>query len=165
MLTREQKIEDIKRACIVANEDIVALKFGCNFKVVGNLGFNFIGNGIVVSNIIALIDVADSSYRGVGHKEIKTKLLHFKPNLFEIIGRDIRLADILLMIGQDLSIVGAKDGQACFLQWGQPPMGVNGQRGYWNYQDIKWNLLKDSLVDQEGATIDFIHSLLPKHEN
>jgi len=151
--------EKIKEACQKANPKLMELSFGCKFKIIGNIGINHLGTGVVISDDIALFDCKNHSFSGYGHREMKTDMLVFEKSKFEILGQEPTLADVLCSVGQDVAVVGAKDGKACFLRWGQPPVGVEGTRGYWNYKSITWDLTK-SLKDQSEECLNFLADLL-----
>lgn len=81
-----------------------------------------------------------------------------KPSREIFAGRPIRLADVLLAMGGELSDKGVlvnTGGDMCF-------MGIENGFGVrnTNYPIVKWNLRKDSLEDQSPEVITFISSIL-----
>lgn len=119
-MTRQENIDIIRKACVAANPEIMELKFGCRFAVSKRSEFEELG--VASGDYVALFDFEfDSEYF---HKAINvnaalkihflegkttdyevTKVVTFgafKKLLanrnIEIIGRPIRLADVLLAI-------------------------------------------------------------------
>lgn len=72
--------------------EIKALAFGCRVRT-KELGLD-ITDGIVISQDISLFDSAD----GKGHREVRTKMVFWEKEKFEILGRDPTLADVLRAI-------------------------------------------------------------------
>ncbi len=159
--SREIKIEEIRKKCIEVNPEIVELKFGCLIKNPNKL----LGTGILVeadenekfiSWQIHYPDMNDdifcsfkSKNRGTSwHKPIT-------PN-YEILGRPIRLADVLLAITMHDPIR--------YIAISAPGSWLEIKNG--KYQNCMedgmqaWDLLKDSLTDQSDDCINFIHSLI-----
>jgi len=131
-MTTQEKIEAIQAKCIEANPEIVELKFGCEV-IIETRGIKLI---CVVWRVVNALD-------GNGVESIK--LLHTEQSVIdwdrramEIIGRSIRLADVLLATQKE---------QRLFLD------NSSVYRGY-------WNLHKDDLTQQSEETIDFIVGLL-----
>ena len=75
---------------------------------------------------------------------------------YEIIGRDIRLADILLAMGETDYIFAVNKKSELWA------MTYDGN-GYGKSQSF-WNLLKDNLADQSEECINFIHGVLIKNK-
>jgi len=137
--------EKIKEACIKANPKLMELSFGCGIT----LKQSYTGEEIEAKIIRP---IKDNLYQlDLGHEYITDN--------DQILGHEPTLADVLCSVGQDVAVVGAKDGKACFLRWGQPPVGVEGTRGYWNYKSITWDLTK-SLKDQSEECLNFLADLL-----
>lgn len=140
-MTTQEKIEAIRLVCIVANPEIVELKFGCMLDF---------GDGLE----IFVKEIGDGSYLtnlGRYHGQITRS---------QIIGRPIHLADILL----------AMNGNEKALDYGLVP-SWNCDYVRFVFQDenagsfmgdepVWW--LKKSFEDQDEQTIDFIHGLLCK---
>lgn len=151
METKENKIEAIRRACIEANESILALEFGCEVK-----RYNSIFTWIHISCMSDGLNLCTYLNR-------ETNVIHsVRETLegvekFEIIGRPIRLADVLVAIG-DLSneaVVLDTKGRITDIKTATS----NGFHGA-----VSWNLLLDDLTLQSEETITFIHSLLKERE-
>jgi len=145
-MNNQSNYDKIKAACLKANEKLMELSFGCWFKIVGNIGVRSLGNGVIVSRDIALIDVADHSYRGIGHVEIKTELLHYKPHLFEILGHEPQLSDVLLAIKQ-ADKMGIIDESGKF------------NNGYYDGVAVAFDLTK-SVKQQSPEVLQFLADLL-----
>lgn len=131
------KIEAIRQACIKANPQIVELKFGCDFEWKGQGGDKgkFLGTTREGRFILFFSKQSES------HDEEL-----FKKHC-EIIGRPIRLADVLY-VNRSKKFPGAANNMTLL----ERPIAT----------DIvaNWNLLKDDLTLQSEETIDFIHNLL-----
>ena len=84
-MTPEQYIIN---ACVANDPPIMELKFGCRF-IAKKEFVEGASTGIVVSQDFSFIDCTG------GHREIKTELIYYKKELFEILGRDIYLHDVL----------------------------------------------------------------------
>lgn len=125
-MTHQEKIQVIREACIAANPSITELKFGCKIDVSscsdGCCGFE---KGWII----------DSSME-VKNKKINHIILKDTFTIQEILGRNIRLVDVLL-------VMGAKEN------WENI---INGKNS--------WNLLNDSLDAQSESTISFLYQLI-----
>lgn len=137
-MTKDQKIEAIHAWCIKANPDIVSLKSGCRVLLKKGVEVTFI------------------SSKPMGHdgmwvycKEENGNITKFSYNASfkDIIGRDIRLADVLLAL---------KQHPDCDTSWEYEVASII----IWEFSR-KWNLRADNLNDQSDETIDFIQSLIP----
>lgn len=162
MPTHQQKLEAIRRAAIAANPEIVELKPGCEFyqknrktgEVLSDAVYVFVGRGIDSREIkFSLTDryVRDEigCYDGYAYNEVQTE--KNMEGYIEIIGRPIRLADVMLAIGRREDRIHVTcDGWFCILQ---TPMHEFARR-------FQWNLRKDSLDEQGPETIDFLYELL-----
>lgn len=174
----ENKLETIRQACIKANPQILELGFGCELNV-------YYGEDINKREAILLEKgehIADSFPGGGEHQQdyvpyekvwLKEPYVDCEQCLdtdkdtnwviFEILGRPIRLADVLLAIQAGnwieknrtwsistsglffpYEMVGAGD------EWDKE---MNGKRP-------TWNLLKDRLEDQSDETLTFLAELL-----
>jgi len=183
-MTTQDKIEYIRQACIKANPSIKDLVFGCEIidknntekmhfiylaenKVYGHHGKDCLGDSIWWSILPVTGDMSASLLvRGCTSK---TKDIDM--SRFEIIGREIRLADVLLAIGDNKKNWRKEN----WFTWVFPfSDGLNGFAGFKAYSHkggfamltnkenvpVGWNLLKDSLSDQSDETIEFIFNLL-----
>lgn len=113
------KLQFIREKCIEANPEIVELEFGCEVKEKDS-GEQF---------FIADRDDMD-----------------LMPDAYEIIGRPIRLADVLLAIPFKANMGIYADGT--FIKRSA------GDTGY------EWNLKDNNLEKQSKKTIDFIYNIL-----
>lgn len=146
-MTKEQQIKEIREKCIEANPEIVELKFGCFVMTVFKktktripvqvclIDKNYAGNWIVTPWV-----------SGAGTITIKEK------DIDEIIGRPIRLADVLLALNKSVSL-------GCYPQYNDMLL-INANDTH--KTSGFWNLLKDSLTEQSEETITFIHQLICK---
>ena len=136
MTNNKEQIETIRQVCIKANPEIVELKFGC--EVINNGISRFVtenrGNEIVTFS---------------GGISFSNKIKAFMEN-FEIIGRPIRLADVLLAI-KDIPV----EKKINIL--GNDHMPQNSTLAH---IVTFWKLDKDDLTIQSPETIAFIYELL-----
>ena len=145
-MERKQKIEAIREACIQANPEIVELKFGCEVYRGAKEGQREFISGRF-NDTIALTCI--SQFGDFLPIEVPTALI---PQ-WKIIGRPIRLADVLV------AILEHPEKKIREKKWSN----LRKMLGYdeeGNHEYIHWNLRKDSLDDQSDATIDFLFELL-----
>lgn len=134
-MTTQEQIEFIRSKCIESNASILDLVFGCEITYMGKI-YKVTDERFGCTWLFSPINA-----------EIicpATKEIH------NIIGREIRLADVLLAIRKQADIdfnIHIGRGNAYFLSGKMEHM---------------WNLLKDSLSSQSPETIDFIFNLLNK---
>lgn len=139
----------VREACIAANPEIVELKFGCRFFFKGN------NNGCVaLSNdewkrlhFMISLPMLEPKYDTLNRKDLLDE------EALEIIGRPIRLADVLLALGntEHRSEVGVNfDSDGAYIFYDD----------FENASGGKWNLLKDNLSDQSDETKLFLTGLL-----
>ncbi len=134
------KIETIREACIKANPSIKDLVFGC--VVVNEVGEQ--------ERVLWSID---SWKKGGKDVQLDGTAVHIhESELKEIIGRPIRLADVLLAIEKKYKDKYRVTSQGVFENY-NPLL----QRHVVNET---WNLLKDDLTQQSDETIDFLFELL-----
>ena len=140
---KTKPIEEIRKACIEANPEIMELKFGCEVK-------HLVGDELL-GTVVGTEDTKQILYITYAlHYPNKTSVLHWHTENCKILGRAIRLTDVLLAIpkhGLELN------SSANFL--------------YCEYVDGKneevhfdWNFQKDRLEDQSEETLSFIANLL-----
>ena len=130
----KKELQDIREACIKANPEIVELKFGCTVKFKGGKP-HIIYSTAPTSNFIYCVG----------------RFRQLRSNIKEILGRPVRLSDVLLAIGGESTS-----------QKEQESYSVNLSKlcGFgWN---VCWDLRNDNLDNQSPETISFIHSLLNK---
>ena len=147
MMTREQKIEYIRQKCIEVNPVITELKFGCelkrpssarHYKVIEDLGWSANTEKVWINSV------------PFGSMEVpieieKKQIIDNNGDEWKVIGRPIRLADVLLAIGE------ANHGTAA-TSWGANSIRLR-------ILDL-WNLHKDDVSLQDDPSIDFLHELL-----
>ena len=170
-MTKEQKIEAIRTACIEVNPRILDLKAGCDFKIkkfklkregvaeveselvntVVDTNYDFDGERFHVRGIV-YIDSGTSAYPTIGERKVSFETFEESDRTgFEIIGRPVRLADVLNV----LRVRGDK--------WYETHNSTTETVKYISLiQEIvcHWNLLQDDLTQQSEPTLDFIYSLL-----
>ena len=152
------KLETIREKCIEANPSIKDLVFGCE-----------------IENVIFYKDAKKkepdwmrrNELRGTVIKDLRSDFLpmwvdygdqlefEISPHdyvSFDIIGRPIRLADVLLAIRK---VKGSAYDFAELLGLDWDSDGIIEE-----YRDSIWNLLKDDLTQQSDETIDFLYELL-----
>lgn len=148
----EDNIKKIREACIAANPSIKDLVFGCNYVQDGKTYF-VISAKTMSRGLRNQIDQLQTSYfssiistdgdcmfdGAVEHSDI------------EIIGRPIRLADVLLAIQKK------KHNDETYLV---NMYGIFMDTHFNFSMKNQWNLLKDNLEEQSPETISFVIELL-----
>jgi hypothetical protein len=156
-MNKEEKIEYIRKACIEANPEIVELKFGCE---------------VIIEDEPALIintftkgrwGYWEIQYqRDIMHERYKWKNSRLKGNYLrseftKIIGRPIRLSDVLVLVAHtvpapksEATLMNEKVMSNKFKLFDQR---INGVVSRWEWKD-------DNLEHQTPETIDFIFNLL-----
>jgi len=181
-MERNQKIEAIRKACIKANPEIVELKFGCQIKVIDEDIFgeifrsgskskkpitdNDIKDLFAIEearffNLISYEEYGESvnvavspSYDIPGMVVVMDDKGMWEEVTFEVIGRPIWIADVLLALNRiDYNTSYEVEGDRFWFP-------EEDEQGDWNTTAVEWNLRKDSLDNQPDATIDFLFSLL-----
>lgn len=127
----ENKIKEIREACIKANPEIVELGWGCEVEMINNIT-DIEYTKLVVGDIVR---VNDDRWMHCG-------LSTFNKDSYTIIGRPIRLADVLLAVNE-----------------ADNPHSIDGDKDHENVM-WKWNWKDDNLNNQSPETINFIHNLL-----
>lgn len=134
--TRQERIEAVRRACVRANPEIVELKFGCDIVDENKHRYTFLHFSPMQ---LAAMDFTTANVfdgevvRGITFRISKTK----------IIGRPVRLADVLLAIEKKDAGYGEEEWMLNRMMFGSD----------------KWNLLKD-MEDQSDETLEFISRML-----
>lgn len=143
MQTNMTKLETIRQACIEANPEIVELKFGCEVFV------ERWGHSAMMCAFEGLPELSGETSMTLHHKG----KLHYvgSSSKGKIIGRTIRLADVLLALQR-----GSTNKRFIFITLG----GIDGLMDL----ILLWNLKDDNLDHQSPETIDFIHKLLKNHD-
>lgn len=126
---KDQQLQLIREKCIEANPEIVELKFGCVVKYSSKINMTCFHYGV---------DTSEYGNGNVGWYFIKEdggRYFDSMPN-FPIIGRPIRLSDVLLA------------------------MKAKIYHSFVDMDGIIWNLKQDDLTLQSPECIEFIYSLL-----
>lgn len=171
MGTREENIKIVREACIAANPSIAELEKGCLVK---RKVFKLKIEGEPELESESVFEVYDRNYTFDGERfhidgfcwvenkvtypSVTDRKFNYE-NLedhgavkYEIIGRPIRLADVLLAMNTNIIRIDATLTQ--------------GDSGYCLYVSVKenghmfWNLLKDDLEEQSDETISFLCGIL-----
>lgn len=152
-MTTQEKTEAIRQKCIEANPAIMELGFGCEF---------ISQNGKQKHLIFSVKE----NHPFVFSAKVKEEHDHYvdfsKENKFEILGRPIRLADVL----NALEGVGKKTGLNGVLMTTSGVMFMGKIVEGSCIRDIRfpempsWNLKSDDLTAQNSETIDFLFSFL-----
>lgn len=132
-------IEEIRAKCILANPEIVELKFGCKFIDLESTQTMIYLNETRSGATFAFSEtLGNDCYEDDFRFEDDTKIT--------IIGRDIRLADVLCLPDTEKmkNATDTENAIECF-----------------NFL-MMWNLKKDRLEDQSPECIKFIHNLICK---
>lgn len=150
----ETKLQFIREKCIEANPSIKDLVFGCRFldDEKEHLIY-FAEDGHEMLETVAITNwygVMELKKHHIGREYVEGKKSELGTP--KIIGREIRLSDVLLAIDKEApyrSISISVSGK------------IIEQMGYEDFDEhCSWNLLKDSLSSQSPETIDFIFNLL-----
>ena len=149
-------LEIIRKACVKANPSIMDLVFGCEIKLDNK------------KNAVLYYEKGGSSFDGENTEYYEGALCLYseegefltygdeseykmpKINDIEILGRPIRLADVLLAVGFKTKKMNYfhsvdKEDHLCLGNW---------------VDTVRWNLRKDSLTDQSPETINFLAEIL-----
>lgn len=137
-MTHPSKIDFIRQACIKANPSILNLEFGCEIEI-EKFG---VGKYLGTTNDFPTgwFSLNQEIYPLIGHK-------------YKILGRPIRLADVLVAIGKD-----AEKSTDFDLYSDRLNIGHYDEVGY--YTHCRWNLLSDDLTKQSQECVEFIYNLL-----
>lgn len=166
-MTTQEQIEFIKQKAIEANPDIKKLEFGCKVSCrFDEIGFPNEGSLEYHPAIQEIGYVTHDDFLEICHhfqdlpiSDIRDGYLgeDYEGMFCEIIGRDIRLADVLRAIDVADSKKEKRNNYCVTTNGGICTMGYVGRF----YQlHAQWNLLKDRLEDQSNETIEFIYNLL-----
>lgn len=140
-MTTPEKIEFIRSKAIEANPSIKDLVFGCEVKVTNDIGY-YIG------------EFLNANYVQFPKYSVPQCLNKKDIEIQEIIGRQIRLADVLLAINnrgeQFITCLISSTGH--FYQRSALPLVTATAE--------TWDLKNDDLTKQSSDTVDFIYSLL-----
>lgn len=154
-----EQIEIIRQACIKANPEIKELKFGCEVyceQVLEDETGNYVDMyGIFIHNTnrdeaeVLLDDVASDDLKDGFH----TMIVPYEPKNMEVIGRTIRLNDVLLAIYK--------------INPHSLMVAVNGTFYEWEHMDklpvpkeVQWNIGQDDIRLQSPELIAFLAKVL-----
>jgi len=152
-------LEIIRQACIKANPEINELKFGCELIDKNNQKAHIHGTDLVFASngdfefyFISYDETVDKIMLWDGENGIYEKE-HYQKDYevdFEVLGRPIRLSDVLLAIykkdnANKTNVYLESDGQFV----------ING-----NFATKYWDLKNDNLELQSENTIKFLANLL-----
>lgn len=146
-MTTQEQIQFIRQKCVEANPDIVKLQYGCWVKrkdyYVPDLLIHI--QSYEDFNDVSICEARNGEYAIANNYRASTQEI----SDWIIIGRDIRLADVLLAmngkLGDDTYAIGY---HGCT----HKPEG--------QYVLHNWVLTKDRLEEQSPATIELIYNLL-----
>jgi hypothetical protein len=139
-MTKQDHIDKIRKACIAANPSILDLKFGCEVKFFNSL------NGFQ-KKICFKYESGTMYYFTENSKKIKESVGEIGD--FEILGREIQLADVLKVLPKHTYFL---DTQGGWWKWNKS--GVEPE-----YLKADWNLLLP-LELQELPVLEFISNLV-----
>lgn len=133
-------LDKIRVACIAAQPEITELKFGCEVKIKVKDDWHK-DSGVVYHILDRNTASVDESYRLVERWNSE-----YHPSCFEVLGRPIRLADVLLVLGNGWT----RNRQTKIYDLDQKCQAVVCQ----------WSMTKDDLAKQSEETLTFIAGLL-----
>ena len=159
MITPEQ-YNELKEVIQKANPEIMELKFGCEFELLGNIHkiISIAGDEGEWYELLSIrqpyTDVA-----GVPKKISREEFTYLKT--LNVLGRPIRLADVLLAIDKNPLYTKENsyfiDSNGNFHEWFTP-------KGRLDLRTVaNWNLHNDSLdyhYEHQPETIEFLYNLL-----
>lgn len=142
-MTTQEKREAIRKACIAANPEIVELKQGCFVE-------DFFKGTL---EILAKYEIEGESpvYDFVFRGENEVSVARSPRGNWEILGREIALADVLLAMSKKT-------------EFSSRVYGISTYGGFYGYSeagklDAEWNL-KQPLSGQSDEVVDFIYELI-----
>jgi|ERR1700735_2616515 len=165
------KIQTIREKCIEANPEIVELKFGCEIQLYDeDMTIATLIGGIgkctrhkKATNCNEDCDIESALW--VSTVESDPKELYeptewiiekSRTDLYKILGRPIRLADVLLAIGPDNQPITV-DANGIITSFKANPK--DWESPIFDKQ-VDWNLRADDLEKQSPETIEFLYDLL-----
>lgn len=155
-MRREELLALIRQKCIEANPEIIELKFGCVVKLPIKSNFS----NVVAKKFGSIFwKYDDNKFRFVGERGwLDVNLFQEHRDKFQIIGRPIRLADVLLAIDD------WPQHHNPILWWTKVEglLGIRdaGMKELLFFICTNWNLRKDNLNDQSDECVSFIAELL-----
>lgn len=163
---REENINTIRRECIKANPEIMELKLGCNIKMFGDSKSEAVilypHSPEINSPFCTVLCTNGDPTKSFNGNYIMHEVDVSSYEGWKILGRPIRLADVLLAISHQSYFIGTsiREGYGC---WYKTEKDENGD---WNSELIgcpeiySWNLRTDSLTEQSDETLQFLADLL-----
>lgn len=156
MATQQEKAEFIRQATITANPEIVELKFGCGIRRFGDKGIKDVFVDLIARPQTNEVWIWRDS---LGDDE-PSDLFHFEADTQEIeswiiIGRPIRLADVLIATKRPLS-----NRTTNFHMGDETTFFLSYYDQIDKYHSAPWDLKNDSLEYQSPETISFLYQLL-----
>jgi len=152
MTDRQKNLETIRAACIKANPEIVELKFGCRFKFPrGSYGTLLCDKEWKRAKFLVALPQLPPHYDELRWDDMED---------VEIIGRPIRLADVLLAMetAKGSHHVAVRNDGGILVREG------NGITSNWSLQWRNpfpvWNLRADNLEEQSDECVAFLAGLL-----
>lgn len=133
MPIKKQKLKTIKDACVKANPDIMKLPYS-------DEDIEFLKEQLRRCSYTE--DIRDAQY------DLNRAIEENRSS----VGRDIRLADIVLMLAREVKPNPELEMHS--LQISISKRSTHGR------DNCLWNLLKDNLEEQSNETIDFIYQLI-----
>jgi len=141
-------LDIIREACIAANEDILKLEFGCRFLWKEHDEESEEEYGATFENW----KTKHTWVRALG--PLGQQCIIARSNITKILGRPIRLSDVLLAIGFHAHLVVTTEGEFVEIY----DLVTGGKTV--DSKDIRWNLRNDDLTAQSPETLAFISNLL-----
>lgn len=156
--TKEQQIAAIRAACIKANPEIVELTFGCNITLVDKSTWpDGLRHEVRILSVDGpLIVGLCEDNQTVYYNELE-KLEDYKTS---IIGRSIRLADVLLALSNKWPEPSRYQIWLDSELFEEPSLLLTASHRKKESDILVWNLLKDDLTLQSDEFISFFHSLI-----
>lgn len=157
-MTNQEAYEKVREACIRANSEIVELKFGCKVR----LKERYVPDVLVgIQAFDTFNEVTIAHFRDGYHGKITMRMTSQEVGEMIILGRDIRLADLLLMF-KSLFDVGNDNP---ILQWNNIDASYDTVRIVTLNNEIKahWNLEYDSLEwhrDNQPETVQALAEII-----
>lgn len=137
----------IREACIKANPEIMELKFGCQIHFIQQTWvFAGFGREDGLTYMLTKTELEDG-------KGVFTTIKDHSEGRYEILGRPIHLADVLLAIeklSKDVNILVDSQGS----------IYVGGLVNWQIIKNVSWNLLQDDLSKQSEELKSFVANLL-----
>lgn len=137
----EKKIEEIRKACISRNPSILDLEFGCEVTI-KKAGL------CIVTNKPILNEASFFARMKLG-AEGNTPFATYTDDITSIIGRPIRLSDVLLALKYNIFHIQKYPNYARLSYTTKTHVG-----------GFDWNLAQDDLTKQSPETLNFIFEVI-----